>query len=100
MAVACVLLGWARRPRAALQALHGTRLEMLLTRMIDTTARGLVYQSVGSVEPAVLEAGARRVRESCERSLIPYVLLDADPSALAQWLSAACAAVEQVLSGR
>ena len=100
VAVACVLLGSASGSAQQLQALHGTRLEMLLTRMIDTTARGLVYESVGSVEPAVLEAGATRVRESCERSLIPYVLLDADPGALAQWLSAACAAVEQVLSGR
>jgi uncharacterized protein YbjT (DUF2867 family) len=97
--VVCVLLGSATGSAEQLQALHGTRLEMLLTRMVDTTARGVVYQSAGSVNSAVLDAGARRVRESCERSLIGFVLLDADPDELARWVGAAAAAVEQVLSG-
>ena len=98
--VACVLLGSASGTAQQLRALHGSRLEMLLTRMIDTTARGVVYESVGSVDPAVLDAGARQVRASCERSLIPYVLLDANPRELTRWPGAACAAVEQVLSAR
>ena len=97
--VACLLLGSATGSAQQLQALHGTRLEMLLTRMIDTTARGVVYECAGSVDDAVLRAGAARVREACERSLIPYVLLDADPDEHAAWLQAACAAVQRVLSG-
>ena len=97
--VVCLLLGSATGSAQQLQALHGTRLEMLLTRMIDTTARGVVYECAGSVDDAVLRAGAARVREACERSLIPYVLLDADPDEHAAWLQAACAAVQGVLSG-
>jgi hypothetical protein len=97
--VVCLLLGSATGSAQQLQALHGTRLEMLLTRMIDTTARGVVYECAGSVDEAVLRAGAARVREACERSLIPYVLLDADPDEHAAWLQAACAAVQGVLSG-
>jgi uncharacterized protein YbjT (DUF2867 family) len=96
--VACVLLGSVTGSRQQLEALHGSRLEMLLTRMVDTTARGIVYESAGSVDPELLRAGALRVQQACERSLIPYVLLGADPRQRAEWLSAAGAAVEQVLS--
>jgi hypothetical protein len=98
--VACVLLGSATGTREQLEALHGTRLDMLLERMLDTTVRGVVYERAGSVEPGLLEAGAERVIHACERSLIPYVLLGADPADHEHWpgLAAACSAVEQVLS--
>jgi uncharacterized protein YbjT (DUF2867 family) len=96
--VACLLLGSATGTPEQLEALHGSRLEMLLTRMIDTTVRGVVYESAGSVDGALLRSGAARVREACEGSLIPYVLLDADPGEPAEWLAAAVGAVEQVLS--
>jgi hypothetical protein len=96
--VACVLLGSATGSRLQIEALHGSRLAMLLERMLDTTVRGVVYERVGSVDGDVLEAGAERVRWACERSLIPYVLLDADPTDRARWPAAARAAVEQILT--
>jgi hypothetical protein len=95
--VACVLLGSATGTRVQLEALHGTRLDMLLERMLDTTVRGVVYETAGSVQRALLAAGAERVRHACERSLIPYVLLSADPAGHDGWLAAARCAVEQVL---
>ena len=97
--VACVLLGSAVGPPAQVTALHGTRLEMLLTRMIDTTVRGIVYEAAGSVEAAVLEAGAARVRERCEDSRIPYVLLRAHPADHDAWTRFATAAVQRALAG-
>ena len=97
--VACVLLGSAVGAPAQLAALHGTRLEMLLARMLDTTVRGVVYEAAGSVEPAVLDAGAALVRERCEDSHIPYVLLRSDPADAAAWTRAAVAAVESALDG-
>ena len=84
VSVACVLLGSAVGSPEQLAALHGTRLEMLLTRMVDTTVRGIVYEAAGSVEAAVLEAGAARVRECCEDARIPYALLRADPGDVAR----------------
>ena len=48
--VACLLLGSAIGDPEQLEALHGTRLEMLLTRMLDTTVRGVVYECAGSVD--------------------------------------------------
>lgn len=97
--VACILLGSAVGPAEKLAALHGSRLEMLLTRMVDTTVRGVVYEAAGSVDPDVLQAGAARVRARCEDSRIPYVLLDADGSDAAQWTVSAVAAVERALDG-
>jgi hypothetical protein len=97
--VACVLLGSAVGSREQLEALHGSRLEMLLTRMVDTTVRGVVYEAAGSVDASVLEAGAARVRACCEDARIPYVLLRADPCDHQGWTAAAAAGVHSALDG-
>jgi uncharacterized protein YbjT (DUF2867 family) len=98
--VACVLLGSATGTPEQLRALHGTRLDMLIERMLDTTVRGIVYEAAGSVGPDLLEAGAARVRRWCERSLIPHVILTADPADHATWLADAVDAVGAALLGR
>jgi nucleoside-diphosphate-sugar epimerase len=98
--VACLLLGSASGTDEQLAALHSTRLDMLLERMLDTTVRGIVYETVGAVDPELLADGARRVRHACERSLIPFVLLDADPGDRAAWAPAAAGAVEHALITR
>jgi len=95
--VICVLLGSAIGTQEQLEALHGTRLEMLLERTLDTTVRAVVYERAGTVGPALLEGGTARVRHACERSLIPYRLLDADPADHAGWPRAAAAAVRDAL---
>jgi hypothetical protein len=95
--VACVLLGSAAGQARQLEALHGSRLEMLLSRMLDTTVRGIVWEAAGGVDPDLLQAGAQRVRAFCEDSRIPYAMLQADPSDHDAWLAAAIAAVERVL---
>jgi nucleoside-diphosphate-sugar epimerase len=97
--VACVFLGSAAGPQASLAALHGTRLEMLLTKLVDTTVRGIVYEAAGSVDPDVLAAGAALVRTRCEDSRIPYAVLEADPADHRAWTSAALAAVDSALAG-
>jgi nucleoside-diphosphate-sugar epimerase len=95
--VACVLLGSATGTDEQLAALHSTRLDMLLEKMLDTTVRAVVYEAAGTVEPSVLGAGRERVRYWCDRSLIPYVLLEHDPFDRAGWTTAAVAAVERGL---
>jgi hypothetical protein len=96
--VACILLGSAVGSPEELGALHGTRLEMLLTKLIDTTVRGVVYEASGAVDPAVLAAGADRVRAFARRSMASCVLLEADPDRPQAWLEAAVTAVEQVIT--
>lgn len=95
--VACLLLGSASGGAEQLTALHTTRLDMLLERMLDTTIRGIVYEARGSVPEEILRAGAERVRHACERSLIPYVLLTADPDDVQRWVPEAAEAVQRAL---
>jgi len=99
VSVACVLLGSAVGSAEQLTALHGSRLKMLLARMLDTTVRGVLYEAAGSVDSAVLRTGAAILRGACERSSIPYVLLTADPRCHRPWLLSAGDAVEQLLGG-
>ena len=98
--VLCILLGSASGTGEQLRALHTTRLAMLLEKMLDTTVRGVVYESVGSIDRAVLSAGAGAVASACGRSLIPYVLLTADPVANDGWTAAAADAVGRALHAR
>jgi uncharacterized protein YbjT (DUF2867 family) len=95
--VACVLLGSAVGSAEELQALHTTRLDMLMEKMLDTTVRAVVYEASGSVDPELLREGVARVRHWCERSLIPYKLLTADPHDYPGWTAAAVGAVEGAL---
>lgn len=97
VSIACVLLGSASGDADRVAALHGTRLEMLLARMLDTTVRGIAYEAVGSVGPDVLAAGARTVAATCSDSRIPYALLDHDPRDHDAWLGAAVGAVVRLL---
>jgi len=109
VAVTCVLLGSATADPQALTALHTTRLEMLLEKMIDTTSRGIVYEAAGTVDAQLLAGGAERVRHACARSLIPFALLEVAPETgeaagwtaarTAAWTAAAAAAVDEVLLG-
>ncbi|MDQ6819051.1 MAG: NmrA family NAD(P)-binding protein [Actinomycetota bacterium] len=95
--VAILLLGSAVGSREELAALHGSRLEMVLLRILDTTIRGIVYEAAGDVHPEVLRAGAQRVRDFCEDSRIPYALLTSDHASHAAWLDQASRAVLEVL---
>ena len=96
--VAFLLLGSAAGTPEALAALHGERLEALLFKMIDTTIRVVVYEAAGSVEPALLAAGAGKVRRICEESRMPYEILDADPGDADRWVAAAIAATHAALA--
>jgi putative NADH-flavin reductase len=97
VSVAVVLLGSASGPDEGVAALHGPRLEMLLSKVLDTTVRGFVYQAAGSVDAALLREGGELVRRVCEGSRIPYALLSVAPGPHGAWLPEAAAAVEAVL---
>jgi hypothetical protein len=92
VAVACWLLGTATGSTEELAALHTTRLELFLTQAIDTTARGLVYETGG---PAA--EGEEIVRRLTDRNAIPVRWLREDPRDTPKWLAAASEAVESFL---
>jgi uncharacterized protein YbjT (DUF2867 family) len=96
--ILCWLMGSAQGSAERIEALHGSRLRMLLERTIDTTVRGLLYEAAGTVDGELLAAGAETVRAACGYSEIPHALLEADPADHAAWLAAALAAVDELLA--
>jgi uncharacterized protein YbjT (DUF2867 family) len=100
VSVACVLLGSATGSPEQLHALHGSRLEMLLTRLVDTTVQGLVYETRGSVDPALLERGAGLVEAFAADTRARWAPLDADPADHSGWLGSAVQRVTEVLGPR
>ena len=90
-------LGTATGSAGAVAALHGSRLEMMLSKSIDTTVRGIVYEAAGTVAPEVLEAGVRELRRACELNEIPFEVLTADPADAGGWAIAARASIDRLL---
>lgn len=85
VAVVCLLLGSAEGGPEEVAAIHGPRLERLMERLVDTPVRGVVYQAVGSVDAAVLAAGAEIVRTASRTWRIPVAVAEAEPDDPARW---------------
>jgi hypothetical protein len=94
----CWLLGTATGEAGAVAGLHGSRLESMLSQVVDTTVRGIVYEAAGSVDRDMLATGARVVAAAAELNRIPHRRLDADPREPVAWLGAARAAVDDLLA--
>ena len=90
-------LGTATGPAEAVAALHGSRLEMMLSKSIDTTVRGIVYEAAGTVAPEVLAAGEAELHRACELNEIPFAVLAADPADAGAWATDARAAIDRLL---
>jgi hypothetical protein len=93
--VAAILLGSAPGTAQSRAALHTTRLDMLLSKIVDSTVRGIVYEASGAVDAAVLAGGAERVRAFCADARIPHAVLVTAPE---RWREDALAAIEGVLT--
>jgi len=94
------LLGTATGPAEKVEALHGSRLKMMLEKTTDTTVRGVVYEAAGTVGPPVLANGVEEVRHARRTNEIPYALLTADPADRRAWLADARAAIDVLLTAR
>ena len=90
-------LGTATGTPQEVAALHGPRLEMMLSKTIDTTVRGVVSEAGGTVAPETLAAGVVELRRVCELNEIPHAVLEADPAQRDAWIAAARAAIDGLL---
>jgi hypothetical protein len=79
-------------------AVHTTRLETLLTKLVDSGVRGLVYEATGTVRGDMLRAGAAQVRKSGEWFRMPVEVVEQDPGDHAAWVGDMRAAVARVLA--
>lgn len=94
------LLGTATGPAEQVAALHGSRLHMMLERTTDTTVRGVVYETGGTLPADVVASGIAEIEKANRMNEIPYALLDADPADREAWLRGAHAAIERLLGPR
>jgi uncharacterized protein YbjT (DUF2867 family) len=99
VAVVHWLLGSARGEPELLEALHGSRLERMLERLVDTPVRGFVYEAAGSVPSPLLETGAMAVAGAGETWRIPVAAVATDPADPAAWADAMLAATLNLTSG-
>ncbi len=70
------LLGSAEGEPEQLAALHGSSLERVLERIVETPVRRFVYEAGGSVDAEILAGGAAIARAAGERWRIPVTIAD------------------------
>ena len=73
------LLGSASGAPESIEAIHGSRLERFLERLVETPVRRFVYEAAGAVDPIVLAKGVSAVRKAGETWRIPVEILG-DPA--------------------
>ncbi len=96
--IACWLLGGAAGPEEQLRALHNERLRAFLESAIDSTVRGLLYETVGSSMPACAPPeGERIAQEIARRNSIPLAILRADPADTPLWVQEASRELSMML---
>jgi putative NADH-flavin reductase len=81
-----------------LEALHGSRLSMMLERTIDTTVRAVIYEGAGSLPAEYFAAGRAVVQRLCVKNEIPFVVLEADSADPELWATAADEALAALLA--
>jgi glycine/D-amino acid oxidase-like deaminating enzyme len=80
------------------EALHRTRLQTVLERLVDTPVRGLVYEAAGTLPRALLREGAGAVRKASLTWQMPSAIVEQAPADHEAWVAAMVAGVESVLS--
>jgi hypothetical protein len=79
------------------EALHRTRLQTVLERLVDTPVRGMVYEAAGTLPAPLFREGAAAVRKAALTWQMPNVIVEQDPAGHKAWVRAMVAAVEEVL---
>jgi uncharacterized protein YbjT (DUF2867 family) len=95
VAVVVWLLGSANREAAS--AIHGSRLESLLEKLVDSPVRGFAYEAAGSLSAGTLSEGARITERAGERWRIPVIVL-AEDRGDPGWAERTAAAVARLLT--
>jgi uncharacterized protein YbjT (DUF2867 family) len=70
------LLGSATGDPGTVEAIHGTRLERFLERLVETPVRRFVYEAGGSVDHSILARGAATVEAAAKTWRIPVEMVD------------------------
>jgi uncharacterized protein YbjT (DUF2867 family) len=96
VAVVVWLLGSANGDAAS--AIHGSRLESLLAKLVDSPVRGFAYEAAGSLSAKTLSEGARITERAGEIWRIPVIVL-AEDRGEPRWAERTAAATAGLLTG-
>jgi hypothetical protein len=80
------------------EALHRTRLQTVLERLVDSPVRGMVYEAAGTLPAVLMREGATAVRKASLTWQMPNVIVEQHPRDHDVWVAAMVAAVEEVLA--
>jgi uncharacterized protein YbjT (DUF2867 family) len=92
------LLGSAAGDSEAIATIHGSRLQSLLEKLVDSPVRGFAYEAAGSVAAETLAGGTRIVERAGETWRIPVTLLTSERDG-AGWSERTAARVAGLLTG-
>jgi uncharacterized protein YbjT (DUF2867 family) len=92
------LLGTARGEAEEVEAVHGSRLERLLEKLVDSPVRGFVYEAAGRVPRRHLEAGEAIVSAASRTWRIPAEVVSTDPAQFDRWLEAMVSATRRLIA--
>jgi hypothetical protein len=93
----CWLLATAVGDSESIEGLHRDRLGSLLSYLVDTPVRGIIYEARGSVSQSLLDKTADSVRASSRRHHMSAEIVSADPALHLSWIEAMRSAVSRVL---
>jgi hypothetical protein len=80
------------------EALHRTRLQTVLERLVDSPVRGMAYEAAGTLDPELLREGTDAVRAAGARWHMPVQVVEEDPADIDRWAAAMVQAVERLLA--
>jgi hypothetical protein len=75
----------AKGPPEELSAIHGSRLERLMERLIETPVRGFVYEMKGTVNPILLEHGSEVLEAAGDTWHVGIACVFVDPRDPHDW---------------
>ncbi len=93
------LLGSATGDEDAVAALHGPRLERLLSEIVDTPVRGLVYELTGEIAPEHAIGAFELLRGAQQKWRIPFEVVDAPRDDRENWREGMLAAAGELVGG-
>jgi uncharacterized protein YbjT (DUF2867 family) len=94
----CWLMASAAGDAQSIEALHRDRLSSLVSYLVDSPVRGVIYEARGSVRQTLLEQTAESLRATTSRHHMPAEVVSVDPSLHLSWIEAMRSAVSRVLA--
>jgi hypothetical protein len=101
VAIVIWLLGSAVGETESVEAIHGERLEHLISRLVDTPVRGFAYEAAGTAGETALGAGRSALDRAAATWSIPVAYIESAPPGgedAGTWEEWSATAAESVLA--